>query len=247
MYKTNHPEWKRVFGLGTVPINWQVVQLGDVANIDFSSVDKKIKKDEIPVKLCNYQDVINFQYIRSDIDFSVATASTKEYEKWVLKEGDVIFTKDAEIGKISIVEDNIPDLLLGYHLGRARPNTKLILSPFLAISLQTSDAQSQFRRLQTGVTISGIRLDDCRSIRLPLPPISEQDLIVSILKSVDNTLENTNDIIEKQRQLYDSLLNELLTRGLPGYHNKWKVVSLLGTIPDDWQVLRLDKLGMNLP
>ena len=226
MYKTN-------------PSDWQVVQLGDVANIDFSSVDKKIRKDEISIKLCNYQDVINFQYIRSDIDFSVATASTKEYEKWILYKGDVIFTKDAEIGKISIVEENIPDLLLGYHLGRARPKTKLISSHFLAISLQTSDAQSQFRRLKTGVTISGIRLGDCRSIRLPLPTISEQELIVSILKSVDNILEQTNDVIEKQRQLQDSLLNELLTRGLPGCHNKWKLVSLLGIIPDDWLVLRL--------
>lgn len=195
--------------------DWQEVQLGDIAQIDFSSVDKKIKEDEMPVKLCNYQDVINFNYIRSDIDFSVATASSKERKKWILHRGDVIFTKDAEIGKISIVEDNIPDLLLGYHLGRARPKTLLISSSFLAISLQAPAVQSQFRRLQTGVTISGIRIGDCRSIRLPLPTVSEQELIVSILKSVDNTLEQTNNVMEKQRQLRESLLDELLTRGLP--------------------------------
>lgn len=191
------------------------VRLIDIAYVEFSSVDKKTIQGEIPIILCNYHDVINHRFIRSSIDFMWATASIKEYAKWILKKGDVIFTKDAEIGKISVVEDTIPDLLLGYHLGRARPKRELISGTFLALSLQTSVVQKQFQRLQTGVTISGIKLEDCRLIQLELPTLEEQESITAILSIVDDTIEQAKVVTEKQKQLLNSLLDELLTRGLP--------------------------------
>ena len=36
-----------------------------------------------------------------------------------------------------------------------------------------------------------------------------------------------------------SLLHQLLTRGVPGWHTQWKDVLGLGTIPADWEVVRL--------
>ncbi len=36
-----HTEWKDVPGLGTIPAGWEVVRLGEVAELAFSSVDKK--------------------------------------------------------------------------------------------------------------------------------------------------------------------------------------------------------------
>ena len=42
-----------------------------------------------------------------------------------------------------------------------------------------------------------------------------------------------------QNNLRDSLLHQLLTRGVPGWHTEWKDVPGLGTIPTDWEVVRL--------
>ena len=36
-----------------------------------------------------------------------------------------------------------------------------------------------------------------------------------------------------------SLLHQLLTRGVPGWHTEWKDVPSLGAIPADWEVVRL--------
>ena len=225
------------------PPHWKVVKLGDIANVEFSSVDKKAADGEIPVVLCNYHDVVNNYRIRSGIDFMPATATAKEVDKWTLQQDDVIFTKDAEIGKVSLVEESLPNLVCGYHLGRARPKSNVVDGPFLAEALKTYDVQKQFTQLQTGLTISGIRLDDTKSIKVLLPSLDEQKNIASVLNDFERTIEQTENVIIKTAQLRDSLLYELLTRGLPGRHKEWKEVSDLGIIPTSWQVVRLSDIS----
>lgn len=197
--------------------------MGDIADIGFSSVDKKTVDGEIPVLLCNYQDVVGNYRIRSEMDFMSATATAKEIDKWTLRQGDVVFTKDAEIGKVSLIDENIPNLVCGYHLGIARPKIDYVTGPFLAELLKTSTVQRQFLRLQTGLTISGIRLGDAKSLKLLLPPLDEQKRIANILSSVDEAIKQTENVITKTVQLRYSLLYELLDLRFPWHHTMGRV------------------------
>ena len=79
-----------------VPDGWQSVRLGDVADIAFSGVDKKTVKGEVPVELCNYTDVFYNRRIRPGMGFMAATASPVECQRYALRKGDVLFTKDSE-------------------------------------------------------------------------------------------------------------------------------------------------------
>ena len=105
-----------------VPEGWQLVRLGDVSEVTFSSVDKRPVEGEYPVRLCNYTDVFYQREIRRDMDFMSATASEVECQRWSLKKGDVLFTKDSEtpdeIGIPSYVTEDMPNVLCGYHLAR---------------------------------------------------------------------------------------------------------------------------------
>ena len=125
-----HTEWKDLPGIGTIPADWEVVRLGEVAEVAFSSVDKKNVPDEIPVRLCNYTDVFYNRRITLDMDFMEATANAKEIGRWNLRAGDVLFTKDSEtseeIGIPALVEADMPNVLCGYHLGLARPRVELL-------------------------------------------------------------------------------------------------------------------------
>ena len=119
---------------GAFPQGWRIVRLGDVAEVAFSGVDKRIIPEETPVLLCNYTDVFYNERITPDMDFMPATATDTERERWQLKRGDVLFTKDSEtadeIGIPSVVTDNMPGVLCGYHLGVARPSPALVDGPF---------------------------------------------------------------------------------------------------------------------
>ena len=108
-----------------VPDGWQRVRLGDVADVAFSGVDKRTIDGEVPIQLCNYTDVFYNRRIVVGMDLMPATATLSEKDKWALRNGDVLFTKDSEtpdeIGIPAFVADDMPGVLCGYHLGLARP------------------------------------------------------------------------------------------------------------------------------
>lgn len=90
-YKSSGVEW-----IGEVPGHWSIKRLKYVATAMPSSIDKKSKDGEQPVRLCNYTDVYKNEFITDDINFMDATASVEQIEKFGLNQGDVLATKDSE-------------------------------------------------------------------------------------------------------------------------------------------------------
>jgi type I restriction enzyme S subunit len=104
---------------------WESKPLKAVSNYSVSNVDKFTTDNEIPIRLCNYTDVYNNEFIRLDLDFMQATATADEIRKFGLLVDDVIITKDSEswddIGIPAIVQETASDLVCGYHLAVLRP------------------------------------------------------------------------------------------------------------------------------
>ncbi|MYB45865.1 MAG: hypothetical protein F4X74_13120 [Acidimicrobiia bacterium] len=230
-----------------IPAGWHIAPLGEVARIEFSSVDKKSIEGEEPVELCNYTDVFYNRQIHQSLEFMAATATTRECERWSLKQGDVLFTKDSEtrteIGIPAYVTEDLPNVLCGYHLGRARPNSATICGSYLAESLRSPILSKQFARIANGVTRYGLTLGATRGLTLPVPPLHEQQAIAEILDSIDNAIEHTDRVIAATQRLRDALLHELLTKGLPGWHTEWQEHPNLGTIPADRRMVRLGQVA----
>ena len=226
-----------------IPDGWQRVRLGDVADVAFSSVDKRTVEGELPVQLCNYTDVFYNRHISVEMDFMNATGTTSESDKWTLRKGDVLFTKDSEtpeeIGIPAYVVDDMPGVLCGYHLGLARPRENVVDGGFLTEALTSSESRKEFARIANGVTRFGLTLDATKALPILLPPLTEQRAIAAVLDSIDDTIEGAEAVIDATERLRDALLHDLLTRGLPGQHTEFRDVLGLGTIPADWDVVRL--------
>ena len=60
-----------------------------------------------------------------------------------------------------------------------------------------------------------------------------------MLDSIDDAIEGAEAVIAATEGLRNALLHDLLTRGLPGQHTEFRDVPGLGTIPADWDVVRL--------
>ena len=52
-------------------------------------------------------------------------------------------------------------------------------------------------------------------LTIGLPPLPEQRAIAAVLDSIDDAIERTEAVIAATGQLRDSLLHQLLTRGVP--------------------------------
>jgi type I restriction enzyme S subunit len=114
-----------------LPKHWVAKPLRAVADYTVSNVDKVPAANEAPVRLCNYTDVYNNEFITLDLDFMRATATEVEIEKFGLKVDDVVITKDSEswddIGVPAIVKETAGDLVCGYHLAVLRPHKQILV------------------------------------------------------------------------------------------------------------------------
>ena len=94
----------------------------------------------------------------------------------------------------------------------------------------------------TGQAYPAVRPTDVAAYALPVPPIGEQRAIAVVLDAIDEAIKRTEWVISVTERLRDALLHELLTRGVPGWHTKWRNVPGLGTVPADWQVVSLKEV-----
>ena len=231
-------------------------KLSGVAKVEISSVDKKAKDGETPVRLCNFTDVYHNWAITSDMacSFMEASANSKEIEKFTIKKGQVAFTKDSEtrddIGIPTYIADNFEDVILGYHCALITPDETKLCGKYLNAFMHSAYIQKYFELNATG---SGMRytlsLDTLESMPLLLPPLEEQERIGEIFSAIDKKISINHAINQNlealAKQLYDywfvqfEFPNE---EGKPYRSSGGLIVwneKLKREIPEGWKVLPL--------
>ena len=99
----------------------------------------------------------------------------------------------------------------------------------------------QLERFAASTGVPSLNRNFVHPYPVAVPPLSEQRAIAAVLDSIDDAIERTDAVIAATERLRDSLLHQLLTRGVPGWHTEWKDVPGLGTIPVGWEVVRLGR------
>ena len=188
-------------------------KLCELASVDISSVDKKSKEGEKPVRLCNFTDVYKNWAITKHHYSSLmkATAKDRDIEKFCLRKGQVAITKDSEtrddIGIPIYIADDFEDVVLGYHCALITPNENLD-GKYLNAYLNSKMAKKYFEGYASG---SGQRytltLDSINDIQIWLPNIDSQREVAKILSDLDKKISlNTRMNAELEtmaKQLYD--------------------------------------------
>ncbi len=94
----------------------------------------------------------------------------------------------------------------------------------------------------TNVRRNRIARSDFLAIPLALPPLPEQRKIAAILASLDNAIEATQAVIEQLGLVRKAMMAELLTRGLPGRHTRFKQTEI-GEVPEEWAIELLESVA----
>jgi type I restriction enzyme, S subunit len=218
--------------------------LQEVADIRVSNVDKKSVAGEIPVRLCNYMDVYGNDYVREGLPFMEATATAVEIERFGVRYGDVMITKDSEtpddIGIPAVVADRIENLVCGYHLAQIRPKDLMLDPVYLAKQLALPQTATYFAQRATGSTRYGLSMRTIAETPIRLAPLTVQQRIAAILTSLDNAIETTEALIEKHQQIKAGLMHDLFTRGvdLAG-----RIGPLTDGLPSGWRWVPLGQLA----
>lgn len=70
------------------------------------------------------------------------------------------------------------------------------------------------------------------------PPLPEQKKIAAILSSVDEVIAKTEAVIAQLQTVKKAMMEQLLTKGMPGRHTRFKQTEI-GEIPEEWEVVEL--------
>ena len=234
-------------------------KLGEIATVEISGVDKKIKDGEKKIRLCNFVDVYyNWAITIAQHDsFMPATARPNEISKFQLRKGQVALTKDSEtrddIGISTYIADDFDDVILGYHCALFTPQRNILDGSYLNAILHTKYEKKDFACNASG---SGQRyalsVEALNSFPIPKIPLSEQKRIGEIFSSLDKKIElnrRINQNLEAMaKQLYDYWFVQFDfpdENGRPYKSSGGEMVwndKLKREIPKNWGVFQLDKL-----
>ncbi|MBI5498018.1 MAG: restriction endonuclease subunit S [Deltaproteobacteria bacterium] len=115
--------------------------------------------------------------------------------------------------------------------------TDAAVSEFLKYALE----RANFDDITAKQAVPMLTISALRPLSLLLPPLAEQRKIAAILSSVDDAIESTQAVIDQLHVVKKAMMAELLTRGLPGRHTRFKQTEI-GEVPEEWEVVRLGSL-----
>lgn len=242
-------EWLRI-----LPRHWTTKRLKRISDVFASNVDKKSYEGESSVRLCNYTDVYYNDRITSELPFMSATASPDQIERFRLRAGDTIITKDSEtaddIAIPAFVPNDLPDVICGYHLSIVRPKADtdgayikwLFDSQFIKASVQVR---------ANGLTRVGLGQYALDNLTVPVPPLPEQTAIAAFLdretSKIDGLVEEQRQLIALLREKRQAVISHAVTKGLNlDAPMKDSGVEWLGEVPAHWTVSRLKHLSSHV-
>ena len=213
-------------------VEWR--KLGEVAELSNTGVDKKCKANEQKVRLLNFVDVFQNQYINNHTPTMIVTAPDKKIANCNILKGDVFITPSSEIideiGQSAMAVEDFDNAVYSYHIMRLRIFNKELLQPeFLNYLFQSNFLKRQIKLNAQGITRFGLTQPKWKSLQIPIPPLPVQKEIVKILDKmteIESALEDELTLRLKQYHYYrDKLLseNELAKVGF-----EWKTLGEAG-------------------
>ncbi len=197
---------------------WGEVPLKAIAHLEVSNIDKKSYEGQQAVFLCNYTDVYYHRSITRELDFMAATADTGQIKRLTLRRNDVLITKDSEtaddIAVPAWVAEDLPDVVLGYHLALLRP--KNYNGRFLYWAVVSRRCRDAFSLSASGVTRVGLRRDQMSRVPVPAVPLHLQKAVVS---QMDNSVRSQDQVVKalrKQIELLRERRQALITAAVTG-------------------------------
>ena len=195
-------------------VEWRT--LGEVSELRNTGVDKKINESEKSIRLLNFTDVFNNQYLSNSTPTMIVTASDKKIIDCNILKGDLFITPTSEIldeiGQSAVALENIDNAVYSYHIMRIRiHDTNFLLPEFLNYLFRTSQIKQHIRKNAQGITRFGLTLPRWKSVVIPIPPLSVQTEIVKILDALTALTSELTSELTLRRKQYEYYREKLLS------------------------------------
>lgn len=214
--------------VGLIPIDWEVKKLEEIGLFSKGKGILKAQVLESGLPCIRYGEIYtthNFiiKEFKSYISEEVADESQE------ISKGDILFAGSGE----TIDEIGKAVVYLGNEKAYAGGDT-IIFKPekdnseTISYILETDSSKKQKRTFGQGNSVVHIYPSDLKKLKIPIPPIQEQQKIATIISTWDKAIDNCKVIIEKLNDRNKGLAQQLLSGKMrvKGFEEKWKTMKL---------------------
>jgi type I restriction enzyme S subunit len=180
-----------------------------------------VAASELPcnTKLLRITDIQNGKVNWEKVPFVEATES--DQKKYGLRRGDIVFARTgATTGKSFLIRECPEKAVFASYLIRVRLKTEKVEPAYLSSFFNTPLYWNQIKKNSSGSTQAGVNSTKLKTIKVPLPPLSEQSHIAAILDTADALREKRRQVIAKLDELLQAVF--LYMFGDPKIHSSWE-------------------------
>lgn len=206
---------------------WEIKKLDDV--VEFQRGLTYSKKDEVDfsdnvVLRSNNVDLLKNKLDFTELKYINPTIEIPENKK--VKKGSLIICtangSKSHLGKVALIDDDY-NFAFGGFMGMITPKEKLS-SSFL-FHLLTSDNYKKFiSELSDGANINNLKFGDLGQFEVPIPPLPEQQRIVSILDeafaAISKAKSSAEQNLKNSKELFESYLQGVFENKGDGWEEK---------------------------
>jgi type I restriction enzyme S subunit len=132
-----------------------------------------------------------------------------EYKNYLLEEGDILMShinSPKHLGKCALY-NKLPDSLIhGMNLLNLRPNKKVIAPEYVYFYFSSNGFKQLIAKISNqSVNQASFSAGNLKKLKIPLPPLAEQQKIAAILDAADSLRQKDRQLIEKYTTLSQSL------------------------------------------
>lgn len=183
---------------------WKEYKLGEIADVQTGPFGSQLH-------MSDYQDegtpIITVEHlgdnriIHNNLPL-VGDDDKERLKKYVLKEGDIVFSRVGSVDRRAYVSPQEDGWLFSGRCLRVRPSQQ-VDAKFLSYYFGLEDFKETIRRIAVGATMPSINTSILKDVSILLPPLSTQNHIASILSSIDdkiNLLCRENTTLEQMAE-----------------------------------------------
>lgn len=197
---------------------WQIKKLGCLCSFERGLTYSKGDEAAISTKgvlRSNNVDLssntLNFdeiKYLKDDIDIPVSKKVKRNSILMCMSNGS-----KTHLGKVAIIEDDL-DYAFGGFMGLLVPDEEAVFPRYFYYALITPMYKSFIKSLSDGANINNLKFADLKEFEIPVPSISEQQRIVSLLDAefakIDALKANAEKNLQNAKDLFQAALKKEL-------------------------------------
>lgn len=218
--KDSGVEW-----IGEVPEHWKVCRIKNVLKQGADSIKIGPFGSSLTGKVgadLDYKVYGQWNIVGADFNAGTNTVNKETFDElsksYKVISGDILVSMMGTIGKCAVIPEGIQEGIMDSHVVKIRLNDSIMIGSYFEYIYDKDKSNVIFNQLQKmkgGSIMDGLNSTIIKSLTILVPPLSEQQEIVSYIESqtarLDKSIEKAEYQIELLQELKQSIITEVVT------------------------------------